>query len=70
MRAPAIDCRTGVSFGHCALDDPHRGARRRLRPVLFMAPIFAGGKSLGQVQEIGTRLWTGMWKKEDADRLR
>jgi hypothetical protein len=37
---------------------------------LFMAPIFAGGKSLGQVQEIGTRLWTGLWKKEDADRLR
>ena len=37
---------------------------------LFMAPVFAGGKSLGQVQEISARLWTGLWKKEDADRLR
>jgi hypothetical protein len=37
---------------------------------LFVGPVFAGGKSLGQVQETSARLWTGLWKKEDADRLR
>jgi hypothetical protein len=37
---------------------------------LFVGQVFAGGKSLGQVQEISARLWTGLWKKEDADRLR
>jgi hypothetical protein len=37
---------------------------------LTMGPVFPGGTSLGQVQEIGTRLWLGLWKKDDADRLR
>ncbi|MDX6369244.1 MAG: hypothetical protein QOG93_746 [Gaiellaceae bacterium] len=37
---------------------------------LLVGPIFPGGKSVGQVQEIGVRLWTGLWKKDDADRLR
>lgn len=37
---------------------------------LTMGPIFPGGKSVAQVQEIGTRLWMGLWKREDADRLR
>lgn len=37
---------------------------------LLVGPIFPGGKNIGQVQEIGVRLWTGLWKKEDADRLR
>ena len=37
---------------------------------LFTAPIFAGRKTLGDVQESSTRLWTGLWNKDDADRLR
>jgi hypothetical protein len=37
---------------------------------LLVGPIFPGGKSFGQVQETGVRLWTGLWKKDDADRLR
>jgi hypothetical protein len=37
---------------------------------LFTAPIFAGRKTLGEVQEKESRLRTGLWNKDDADRLR
>jgi hypothetical protein len=33
-------------------------------------PIFPGRKRMGDVQEQGFRLWSGLWKKDDADRLR
>ncbi len=32
--------------------------------------IFPGGKTMGDVQEQGFRLRSGLWKKDDADRLR
>jgi hypothetical protein len=40
--------------------------------LLFVvsARVFPGSKSIGDVQEQGFRLWSGLWKKEDADRLR
>ncbi len=42
--------------------------------ILFVfiagGPTFAGRKSLGDVQETRARLWSGLWKKDDADRLR
>ena len=31
-------------------------------------PIFPGRKRMGDVQEQGFRLRSGLWKKEDADR--
>jgi hypothetical protein len=33
-------------------------------------PMFPGRKRMGDVQEQGFRLRSGLWKKEDADRLR
>jgi len=33
-------------------------------------PIFPGRRRMGDLQEKGFRLRSGLWKKEDADRLR
>jgi len=33
-------------------------------------PIFPGRKRIGDVQEQSFRLRSGLWKKDDADRLR
>jgi hypothetical protein len=40
--------------------------------LLFVvsARVFPGRKSIGDVQEQSFRLWSGLWKKEGADRLR
>jgi hypothetical protein len=40
--------------------------------VVFVvsARVFPGRKSIGDTSEQGFRLWSGLWKKEDADRLR
>ncbi len=38
--------------------------------VIASARIFPGRKNIGDVQEQHSRLWSGLWKKEDADRLR
>ena len=37
---------------------------------IVAGPTFAGRKSLGQGEEMRGRLWTGLWKREDADRFR
>ena len=34
------------------------------------ARVFPGGKTIGDTREQGFRLWSGLWKKDDADRLR
>ena len=62
-----------------------RHVRRKLRGVLwtiltvvlvvgcvlflFAAPILPGRRNIGQGQEREVRLWTGLWNKDDADRL-
>jgi hypothetical protein len=38
--------------------------------IVVGARVFPGRKSIGDAQEQGFRLWSGLWKKEDADRLR
>jgi len=38
--------------------------------LIAAGPTFAGRKSLGDVTETQTRLWMGLWNKDDADRLR
>jgi hypothetical protein len=40
--------------------------------VLFLlaGPMWPGRKTLGEAQETNFRLWSGLWKKDDADRLR
>jgi hypothetical protein len=38
--------------------------------LLFVAPVFAGRKTFGQVSETRYRLWSGLWNRDDADRLR
>jgi hypothetical protein len=38
--------------------------------VVLGARLFPGRKSIGDVEEQRFRLWSGLWKKEDADRLR
>jgi hypothetical protein len=38
--------------------------------LLVGLPIFPGRKRMGDVQEQGFRLWSGLWNKDDADRLR
>jgi hypothetical protein len=38
--------------------------------LIVAGPTFAGGKSLGDVVETRGRLWSGLWNKDDADRLR
>jgi hypothetical protein len=38
--------------------------------LIFVAPIFAGRKTLGQVEETHFRLWSGLWNRDDADRLK
>ena len=37
---------------------------------VMSARIFPGRKSFGDTREQGFRLWSGLWKKEDAERLR
>jgi hypothetical protein len=38
--------------------------------LIVAGPTFAGRTSLGDVTEIKERLWSGLWNKDDADRLR
>jgi hypothetical protein len=38
--------------------------------LLIVAPIFAGRKTFGQVSETRYRLWSGLWNRDDADRLK
>jgi len=38
--------------------------------LIVAGPTFAGRKSLGDVVETRGRLWSGLWNKDDADRLR
>jgi hypothetical protein len=38
--------------------------------LLLAGPIFTGRTSVGRAQEKGFRLWSGLWKRDDADRLR
>jgi hypothetical protein len=39
--------------------------------LLFVvsARVFPGRKTIGDTQEQGFRLWSGLWNKDDADRL-
>jgi len=38
--------------------------------VVASTRYFPGRKTRDDVQEQGFRLWSGLWKKDDADRLR
>jgi hypothetical protein len=38
--------------------------------LIIGAPIFPGRKSYGEAQETESRLWSGLWNRDDADRLR
>jgi hypothetical protein len=38
--------------------------------VIVSLRFMPGGKNIGEVEEQHSRLWSGLWKKEDADRLR
>ena len=32
--------------------------------------IWPGGHTIGEAEETSSRLWSGLWKREDADRFR
>jgi hypothetical protein len=38
--------------------------------LVLAGPIFTGRTSVGRAQEKEFRLWSGLWKRDDADRLR
>jgi hypothetical protein len=38
--------------------------------LIVGAPVWPGRKSYGEAQETRTRLWSGLWRREDADRFR
>ena len=38
--------------------------------VIVGAPMFPGRKSYGEAEETRSRLWSGLWTRDDADRFR